>query len=203
MAGNWQRNIRLLWVAALCCASAQVFAQGAWKQGPPIPQGANEVIGGAIGGSILVYGGQDATSKPMGIFWKFDPGSGQWTQLPSNPVPVHHGTSATVEAQLVAQQPVETRVVYVQAEQPAVVYAAPMVPRQVNIYAGLHAGYGVNYQVPVYQAQCTSGYYLNGQYPQGNCYNAGYYRPAAPGTTPCNYSPYSAGIVLRRPGRGY
>ena len=96
MAGNWQRNIRLLWVAALCCASAQVFAQGAWKQGPPIPQGANEVIGGAIGGSILVYGGQDATSKPMGIFWKFDPGSGQWTQLPSNPVPVHHGTSATV-----------------------------------------------------------------------------------------------------------
>ena len=114
-----------------------------------------------------------------------------------------NGTSATVEAQLVAQQPVETRVVYVQAEQPAVVYAAPMVPRQVNIYAGLHAGYGVNYQVPVYQAQCTSGYYLNGQYPQGNCYNAGYYRPAAPGTTPCNYSPYSAGIVLRRPGRGY
>src|SRR5258708_27032077 len=79
---------------ALCTSCASVFAQGAWKQGPPIPQGANEVIGANVGGSVLVYGGQDPAGKPMGIFWKFDPPPNQWTQLPSNPVPVHHGAAA-------------------------------------------------------------------------------------------------------------
>ena len=36
-----------------------VHAQGVWKPGPPIPQGANEVIGAVVNGHILVYGGQD------------------------------------------------------------------------------------------------------------------------------------------------
>src|SRR5258708_21002490 len=72
------------------------FAQGSWKQGSPIPQGANEVIGANVGGSMLIYGGQDPTGKSMGIFWKFDPAANQWTQLPSNPVPVHHGAPAAV-----------------------------------------------------------------------------------------------------------
>src|SRR5712691_7660197 len=81
---------------ALCTSCASVFAQGAWKQGPPIPQGANEVIGANVGGSVLVYGGQDPAGKPMGIFWKLDPAANQWTQLPSNPVPVHHGAAAAV-----------------------------------------------------------------------------------------------------------
>src|SRR5258708_10683541 len=81
---------------ALCTSCASVFAQGAWKQGPPIPQGANEVIGANVGGSVLVYGGQDPAGKPMGILWKFDPAAHQWTQLPSNPGPVHPGAAAPV-----------------------------------------------------------------------------------------------------------
>ena len=80
----------------LVLASAGAPAQGTWKQGPPIPQGANEVIGANVGGSVYVYGGQDPTGKAMGIFWKFDPATSQWTQLPSNPVPVHHGAAAAV-----------------------------------------------------------------------------------------------------------
>src|SRR5258708_34391058 len=81
---------------ALCTSCASVFAQGAWKQGPPIPQGANEVIGANVGGSGLVYGGQDPPGKPMGIFWKFDPAANQRTQLPSQPVPAPHGAAAAV-----------------------------------------------------------------------------------------------------------
>src|ERR1700681_220215 len=76
--------------------SVGAFAQGAWKQGAPIPQGANEVIGAALNGRMLVYGGQDGSGKSMGIFWMFDPAANQWTQLPSNPVPVHHGAAAAV-----------------------------------------------------------------------------------------------------------
>ena len=32
----------------------------------------------------------------MGIFWKFDPAKNEWSKLPSNPVPVHHGASASI-----------------------------------------------------------------------------------------------------------
>ena len=45
---------------------------------------------------MFVYGGQDPVNKPMGIFWRYDPGKNEWASLPSNPVPVHHGASATV-----------------------------------------------------------------------------------------------------------
>lgn len=77
-------------------ASLGALAQGAWKQEAQIPQGANEVLGGKVGGDMLVYGGQDMTNKPMGIFWKLDTKSNQWTALPSNPVPVHHGAAASI-----------------------------------------------------------------------------------------------------------
>jgi len=77
-------------------ATVSANAQGKWHAGPPIPQGANEVIGGAIDGQMFVYGGQDSANKPMGIFYRYDPAKNEWASLPSNPVPVHHGASATV-----------------------------------------------------------------------------------------------------------
>jgi len=94
MSGSWQRN----GIAALALAAASTLAcaQGAWKQGTPIPQGANEVIGATVGGAMLVYGGQDPKSQAMGIFWKFDPNSGQWSTLPGNPVPVHHAAAVGI-----------------------------------------------------------------------------------------------------------
>jgi N-acetylneuraminic acid mutarotase len=75
-------------------SSAQ--AQGKWRSGAPIPQGANEVIGAAIDGQVLVYGGQDPQSKAQGIFLKYDPGKNEWSSLPSNPVPVHHGAAVAI-----------------------------------------------------------------------------------------------------------
>ena len=91
-----KRFARLALLVMLGLSGPGAFAQGSWKQGSPIPQGANEVIGANVGGSVLIYGGQDPTGKSMGIFWKFDPAANQWTQLPSNPVPVHHGAAAAV-----------------------------------------------------------------------------------------------------------
>jgi len=96
MSNHWKRCALAASAAALLSCASFVQAQGAWKQGPPIPQGANEVIGASVGGNVLVYGGQDPANKPMGIFYKFDPAAGQWTQLPSNPVPVHHGAAAAI-----------------------------------------------------------------------------------------------------------
>lgn len=77
-------------------AVSEAPAQGTWVQGPPIPDGANEVIGAIVSGQLLVYGGQNARSEAMGIFWRFEPASGQWTKLPSNPVPVHHGAAVGI-----------------------------------------------------------------------------------------------------------
>jgi N-acetylneuraminic acid mutarotase len=90
-------------LAAVVLAAALVVlgvgnaaAEDAWRAGPPIPQGANEVIGAAVGDHLLVYGGQDGVSAAMGIFWTLDPKTGQWSTLPSNPVPVHHAAAAGV-----------------------------------------------------------------------------------------------------------
>src|SRR5258708_36680590 len=88
-----KRFVRLALLVALGLCGPGALAQGSWKQGPPIPQGANEVIGANVGGSVLVYGGQDPAGEPLGIFWKVDPAANQWTQLPSQPAPAHHGAA--------------------------------------------------------------------------------------------------------------
>jgi N-acetylneuraminic acid mutarotase len=97
-------NRRCGWMAAFAVApfafalfmAPAAHAQGKWRAGTPIPQGANEVIGAEIDGQVLVYGGQDPGNNAMGIFWKLDPGKNEWSKLPSNPVPVHHGASASI-----------------------------------------------------------------------------------------------------------
>jgi len=113
---------------------------------------------------------------------------------------VDQGSTVTVQPASLAQQ-----VVYVNTDEVSsanVLYVQPALQRQVNIYAGYQGG--VTYQVPVYQPQCTVGYYSGYQRP---CvaYPPAYapWRPSAPGTNCHNYSPFSAGIVLYRPGRGY
>jgi N-acetylneuraminic acid mutarotase len=89
-----------LLLSAVFAVAAGAQAQGKWTQGPAIPEGANEVIGAAVNGQILVYGGQDTKSAAMGIFWKLDPASGQWTKLPSNPVPVHHAAAVSIGSRM-------------------------------------------------------------------------------------------------------
>ena len=64
-------------VAFALAAAPAAHAQGKWRAGTPIPQGANEVIGAEIDGQVLVYGGQDPGNNAMGIFWKFDPGKNE------------------------------------------------------------------------------------------------------------------------------
>jgi len=63
------RRARAASVAALAVASfvaaagafaPDVRAEGKWRVGASIPEGANEVIGAALDGQIYVYGGQDS-----------------------------------------------------------------------------------------------------------------------------------------------
>lgn len=80
---------------ALMLAPRGAVAQGRWTAATPIPQGANEVIGAAVGGKLYLYGGQ-TSQGPLGIFWSYDPKTAAWTKLKSNPVAVHHAAAAAV-----------------------------------------------------------------------------------------------------------
>jgi N-acetylneuraminic acid mutarotase len=83
-------------VAAAGAFAPDVRAEGKWRVGAPIPQGANEVIGAAIEGQVYVYGGQDSANKPQGLFFRYDPAKNEWTKLQGNPAPVHHGAAAAI-----------------------------------------------------------------------------------------------------------
>jgi hypothetical protein len=83
-------------MALLLIRCALVVAEPHWSRGQPIPQGANEVIGARVGDALLVYGGQSQGGEPMGLFWMYEPSGDQWTQLPSNPVPVHHAAAVGI-----------------------------------------------------------------------------------------------------------
>src|SRR6266511_603457 len=87
-------------MALLLIPYALAAAEPRWRQGQPIPQGANEVIGARVGDAQLVYGGQSQSGEPMGIFWMYEPSGDRWTQLPSNPVPVHHATAVGIDNKL-------------------------------------------------------------------------------------------------------
>ncbi len=57
MISHHLRAGALLFAVSLA-AAAPAHAQGKWRAGAPIPQGANEVLGGAIDGQMFVYGGR-------------------------------------------------------------------------------------------------------------------------------------------------
>ena len=96
-------------IAAIASALllGEASAQGSWTTLKPIPQGVNEVIGAAVDGLLYVYGGErmqtqhvyggvNLKSQPLGMFWSYDPKADTWTQLKSNPVPVHHGAAVGI-----------------------------------------------------------------------------------------------------------
>jgi len=69
---------------AVTLLSGEASAQGSWTQVKSMPQGANEVIGAAVGGLIYVYGGERLQTRhvydgiklrgqPLGMFWAYDP----------------------------------------------------------------------------------------------------------------------------------
>jgi hypothetical protein len=96
MAERLDAALASLAIAFLLILSALADAEPRWRQAQPLPQGANEVIGAQVGDALLVYGGQSQSGEPMGIFWMYEPGADRWTQLPSNPVPVHHAAAVGI-----------------------------------------------------------------------------------------------------------
>ncbi len=89
------RSITVFLFVVLAILSTSSFAE-TWEIGPPIPEGAEEVIGTAVGNTMLVYGGLGPSFTPRGLFWMFDTLQETWIELPSNPIPVHHPALVTV-----------------------------------------------------------------------------------------------------------
>ena len=79
------------------CSFGQTAAGGQWRRVRDIPQGANEVIGAAVDGKFLVYGGL-SDFVALGLLFMYDPTKDEWTSLPKPPVPVHHGAAVGVAA---------------------------------------------------------------------------------------------------------
>ena len=72
---------------------------GGWRQVKPIPQGANEVVGAAVNGKFLVYGGL-SDFVAQGYFFMYDPPTDDWTSLPRPSEPVHHAAAAGIGSRL-------------------------------------------------------------------------------------------------------
>ena len=92
-------------VMGVLCAGAAALALGGrfglaaepgpWRQVKPIPQVANEVVGAAVNGQFLVYGGL-SDFVAQGYFFMYDPLTDQWTSLPKPPEPVHHAAAVGI-----------------------------------------------------------------------------------------------------------
>ncbi len=83
--------------AAFLAAGLPAFAAppGRWITARPIPVGANEVVGAAVDGKVLVYGGLSAFVA-QGIFWAYDPAADAWTELAGHPDPNHHSAAVGI-----------------------------------------------------------------------------------------------------------
>jgi N-acetylneuraminic acid mutarotase len=85
--------------AALLNASlakvAKAAGPGRWMTAKPIPVGANEVIGAAVGGKLLVYGGL-SSFVAQGLFWAYDPATDSWTELAGHQNNTHHSACVGV-----------------------------------------------------------------------------------------------------------
>lgn len=90
------RPYRLLFYFMLLTLAARPALAGKWVDGPPVPQGGNEVVGAATDRYMVLYGGLPDRVNPAGWFEKFDPTTQRWTTLPTNPVPVHHAAATAI-----------------------------------------------------------------------------------------------------------
>src|SRR5260370_40460950 len=78
-------------LAAFALAAAPAaHAQGKWRAGTPIPQGANEVIGAEIDGQGLVYGGPDPRNHATCVLRKPRPPATGAAERPTTPVAAPH-----------------------------------------------------------------------------------------------------------------
>ena len=68
----------------------EVSPTGSVSPRASIPQGVRYPAVGALGGRLIIAGGETASGSPTADAWSFDPASGRVTRLPSLPVPTDH-----------------------------------------------------------------------------------------------------------------
>ncbi|MGB4923927.1 MAG: kelch repeat-containing protein, partial [Candidatus Nitrotoga sp.] len=60
-----------------------------WKSAAPIPKGAEEVYGIAVGGKLYVFGGLGLDWKAMKMVMEYDPATDKWTRKGDMPHGLH------------------------------------------------------------------------------------------------------------------
>jgi N-acetylneuraminic acid mutarotase len=73
-----------------------VGADGKAEHVGTIPVGVRYAAAGALGGRLILAGGETATGQPTANVWTFDPGTGTVTRLPQLPIATDHTAGAAV-----------------------------------------------------------------------------------------------------------
>jgi N-acetylneuraminic acid mutarotase len=73
-----------------------VRANGTAESVGTIPVGVRYAAVGALGGRLILAGGETATGEPTANVWAFDPGNGTVARLPRLPVATDHTSGAVV-----------------------------------------------------------------------------------------------------------
>src|SRR5581483_3494819 len=73
-----------------------VAASGSVHLRGHIPQGVRYPAAGALGGRLIIAGGETTSGRPTAAAWSFDPASGRLTRLPDLPAPTDHTSGIAV-----------------------------------------------------------------------------------------------------------
>lgn len=71
-----------------------------WKSAAPIPKGAEEVYGIAVGGKLYVFGGLGLDWKAMKMVMEYDPATDKWTRKGDMPHGLHHVALAEAKGRI-------------------------------------------------------------------------------------------------------
>ncbi|MBS0169568.1 MAG: hypothetical protein JSR62_04380 [Nitrospira sp.] len=76
--------------AALLLPSIETQAAGEWIKRAPFPEPSEELVGGAAGGKLYVFGGLGPGWIPQGFVYEYDETIDKWTKKRPMQVPAHH-----------------------------------------------------------------------------------------------------------------
>ncbi len=88
-------------LTVIACAGAWA-ADGTWVRKAPIPEGMEELVGAAAGGTMYVMEGflHDALWKPAGVVYAYDPATDAWAKRKPMAHPAHHAAIAELNGKL-------------------------------------------------------------------------------------------------------
>ena len=90
LAGGWNGTDTNRTILAVKAGSSTAVTAG------QLPQGVRYPAVAALGGRLIVAGGELASGSPTASVWSFDPARGAVTPLPALPAPIDHSAAAVL-----------------------------------------------------------------------------------------------------------